>query len=84
MKELLKKITEINAKHWDIIFANPKGYSKLYEAYISEMQELMIEYAKAKCQEQRHLCCKNWRENKDEKPKLQPMSIFNAPAPDFE
>jgi len=91
-KDLKKELSKINKKHWDIIFANPKEYSKLYEKYISEIQELMTGFAKAKCKEQREICAKAIDEGWDigddgtneYDTNLGKNAVLSASTPDFE
>ena len=86
-KDLKKELSKINKKHWDIIFANPKEYSKLYKIYVMEMQGLMIEYAKAKCKEQRKLCQEMYNQDleiADNYFYCDSRYFINAPTPDFE
>ena len=50
MKNLEKKISAINEKYWGMFTEHsPIKYQQMYEAYIKEMQALIIEYSKSHC-----------------------------------
>ena len=50
MKNLLKKISEINAKHWKMKYEyNPEKYKKQYKAYMAEMETAIHKYTKSDC-----------------------------------
>ena len=50
MKKLLEKITEINAKHWEMKYEyNPEKYKKQYKAYMTEMGIAIQQYTISNC-----------------------------------
>ena len=50
MKNLLKKISEINAKHWKMKYEyNSEKYKKQYKAYMAEMETAINKYTKSNC-----------------------------------
>ena len=68
LKEMVEYIIDIEDK-------------EIIDSYANTFMFISKGYAKKLCKNQRHLCCKNWRENKDKYPQLQSKSIFNAPQP---
>ena len=49
MKELLKKITEINEKHWAMAIHIPTNYKERYDEYMIDMEAAIQKYAKSLC-----------------------------------
>lgn len=50
MKKLLKKISEINSKHWGMATcATPKEYKRLYTKYMAELESAIQQYVISFC-----------------------------------
>lgn len=50
MKKLLKRINEINNRHWKMVLEyNPSKYKKQYDAYMTEMETAIQQYTISKC-----------------------------------
>ena len=48
MKKLLKRINDINNRHWKMVLEyNPEKYKKQYDVYMTEMEIAINKYTKS-------------------------------------